>query len=653
MAAPKPPKARQAVGALTDRDLDRQLRRAHKEVALAEARYTSGLLEQLQQSEQRLNEAQFVLPEPDEGSWATIGGASNQKVLTESRDPMTLRRQMYRLWRFNPHARGILRNFVRFIMGTKFGVDFEEQRVGKWNEDQTKIQVTTSEDDLPIGRLLWDDFVLRNRFMQRAKELVLRTFRDGECFLRKFERKGRISLRFIEPEHVHNPGGSPGSFGQVARGTVEAGDLPGDEYVGEETVIQDGVEYLHDDRETVVAYHFTPRTPGLATPMAHKSERIPAAQMIHAKAFCDMNDLRGVPMLEVVARQLANYAQWEEYRMILNKMRSAVALVRKVEGTSSQAQAIIQGRLPARENPRRLEPQTTSGNREAMFRPGTTLTPSAGVSYDFIAPNLQARDAGEDGRRFLLTVAAGTGLPEMLITGDWSNSNFASSVEARTPSVREWEDWQEFFGEHFLTMIRWIFEAAIEANMVPKDTDPDAVIQWPAVIAKDVFRDTERYMNLWSSGILSKRTWAALEDLDYDAEKENMREDAEDDLQHGPLQPAPQAGFQRLPQNPSERQAKGQYGPEGQPREPDAQNRDQRNPAGNERPRQEAFAEYERSLATLREDLDDLADPALTAAVDRYIESATQVLVLGGRGNGHHRNGHTTAHRRRLPRSRR
>ena len=178
------------------------------------------------------------------------------------------------------------------------------------------------------------------------------------------------------------------------------------------------------------------------------------------------------------------------------------------------------------------------------------------------------------------------------------------------------------------------------------------IFQWPAVVAKDVFRDTERYMNLWSSGLLSKRTWAALEDLDYDAERENMQEEGEEEAARQPLQVAPGAQAQSLPQNPSERRAKGQYGPEGQPTQADRQNADQRNAAGGERPRQEALADYERSLETLREDLDDLADPALTAAVDRYIESATRVLVLGGRG-ATRQNGHTHASRRRRPRPRR
>ena len=641
-----------------EKTMTRRLQEAQQRVALAEAEYTADLLTQLRTAERRLQmEANVVYGEPDDHNWSPIagGGATTaSKMLGESRTAEVVRKQMYRFWRYDPHARGILRNYVRFIIGTSFGVDFDEQRLGQWNADQTRLTVTTSKDEQPIVRVLWNDFVTKNRFLQRAKEMVLRTFRDGECFVRKFERRGRVYLRFVEPEHVVNP-----LAGGVQMGTVQAGDLDDDEQVGEPTRIQDGIEYLADDRETAVAYHLKIRLDGFSLESA--PERVPASQMLHMKAFCDLNDLRGIPMLEVVAKQLVNYAAWEEYRLILNKMRSAVALVRKVEGTSAQAQAIIQGRQSPREDPRRLSPQTGSGNREAMFRAGTTLTPGAGVSYEFISPNLQARDAAEDGRRFLLTIAAGTGLPEMLITGDWSNSNFASSVEARTPSVREWEDWQEFFGEYFERIIHWMLTAAKQKGDqglgLPEDVEETVTLQWPAVIAKDVFRDTERYMNLWSSGLLSKRTWSALEDLDYDAEQENLGEEGATDA------PTPLT-VQTLPANPSERRQAGSYGPgsgappppgdrEAPPRQaPDRQNADQRQATSSQdRPRQEALTEYRQALSQLHEDLDDLTDPNLRAAVDRYIESASAVLVLHGRGQST-ANGHRPPTHRR-PRARR
>src|SRR5262249_50392970 len=132
-----------------------------------------------------------------------------------------------------------------------------------------------------------------------------------------------------------------------------------------------------------------------------KIERVPAKEMIHAKAIADSNDSRGIPLLEVVAKRLTNYDLWEEYRMTLNRFRSSIALIRKMDATAAQASQMIAQRGSPRPSPTGREPVTGSGRREAMFKPGTILNAPLGTTYDFIAPNLQATDASEDGRRIL------------------------------------------------------------------------------------------------------------------------------------------------------------------------------------------------------------------------------------------------------------
>ena len=257
-------------------------------------------------------------------------------------------------------------------------------------------------------QLWWKDFEKRNKFAQRAKEIVLRAARDGDVFLRRFLlANGRIVVRFIEPAHVHGDGPGAGA-------TID--DSP--DGAVEKTVIAQGIEYLERDVETVVAYHV--RQTLTATPV-----RVPAEEIIHLKANADLNDLRGVPLLESVLPKITNYELWEQARVLLNRARTAVVLVRKITGaTQTQAARVVAGRLPAGTSASGREIQTDSGRREAMFKPGTILTPSEGVDYEFKAPHLEARDAGEDGRRILLSIAAAMGIPEMLLTGAWANANF-------------------------------------------------------------------------------------------------------------------------------------------------------------------------------------------------------------------------------------
>ena len=488
----------------TLKQLREALKRSELELALVEAHYATNLLQQLTVHEQ----SNVAAEDPDAANWQLMsqgGKLVAAKDLAELQSRDVVRKQSYRAWRLDSHAHGILRTFEKFILGRGFGVDFLDEQRGEWQAEErdpkARVKITQREEDPLATRLIWDEFVELNRFDRRAKEIVRRAFRDGEVFIRRFKQNRRVFLRFIEPEQV-----------QTNRTEGLPAEIDG---VAVKTKITDGIEHLDQDVETVTAYWVG-------------ETRIPAADVLHIKPLADSNDMRGIPLLEVVLRRLKNYETWEDYRMILNKARTAIALVRKIEGASStQAANLISQRQPARGPIEGREPQTDSGRREAAFRPGTILTPAPGVSYDFVSAKLDARDASEDGRRFLLSIAAGVSLPEMLVTADYSNANFASTVEAGTPAVREWEDWQDFFEPEFETIIRWVLAAAIEAKRLPAETDVRVKLQWPPLIYKDATKETERHATLHGAGLISKTTWAAREGFVYDDEQEQLRAEGE------------------------------------------------------------------------------------------------------------------------------
>lgn len=511
---------------LSLKELREEAKRKDLELAIAETTYAQTMITKMV-----TQEATFAR-DADDHKWAMVssgGGLVDAKTdVALMRDPQEIRRKAYMMWRTNPHARGILRTFEKFIIGKEFGLDFADQTLGRWNDDKTKL-VSAKESDDPEADTprmiveLWEDFDKNNRFVNRMKEMVRRSFRDAGAFIRKFDLDGFILIRFIEPERIINPKNG------ITKGEVQDGDIGPEvkrlrrNVVGMETTIIDGIEYLKDDTETPVAYYVQKGT-------SDETERVPAKDVIHTKPLADENDLRGILLLESVMRHLANYTQWEEYRLVLNKMRTAVALVRRVDGTAAQARGIIEGRQSPVAQPRGREPITESGRRESMMAPGTIITAGPGVDWEYKNPNLAAADAEHDGRRILLSIAAGMGLPEMLVTGDWSNSNYSSSVESRTPAVREWEDWQQFFEPYILRIVSWVVEAAKEKLGLPKDVDEKVTIQWPQLIAKDAAKETQRHAVMKEAGILSPQTWCAREDLVYDDELENMRQAAEDGM---------------------------------------------------------------------------------------------------------------------------
>lgn len=510
------------VGPQTIDDMVEELRRAEIGLALAEIRHTQTYLDKIFEADAR------EIVDTERGwhmvsSGGSIVSAKNDWFVPgKVQDPAIMRREAYRAWRTNPHARGIVRGISKFVIGRQFKLDFQDQQRGKWaDKEKFKLTITAQNADNadadtdPLAvKLVWDDFAKRNNFLQRGKEIVTRALRDGEVFVRRFIAKdGRVSIRFIEPEYVSTPMGD--------NATPEPVNVDGEL---RPVAITDGIEHLENDVESVIAYHVR------RSANSQTWDRVPAEEVIHRKVLADSNDLRGIPLLEVVMKKLTQYEQWIDYRIILNKVRAAVALVRKIEtGTEQQARAIVQARQPARSAPDGRIPQTASGAREAMLRPGTVLTPGPGVSYEYLAPKLEATDAQHDGRAILLTVSAGLGLPEMLVTGDFSNANFASTTEAMKVAQREWDDWQDFFAPVFERIVEWVIRAAIDANVLKAETDTDVVLGWPTIIQEDAAKQTERFERLHNARVLSRRTWAVKEGLVFDDEMENFAEEDEMD----------------------------------------------------------------------------------------------------------------------------
>src|SRR3990167_3647991 len=129
----------------------------------------------------------------------------------------------------------------------------------------------------------------------RKKEIVRRTMRDGECFLRFFVKDDLPVVRFLNPDLVKDPDNMQGLVGNMSQ----------------------GVETAKDDVEEVLAYWY-------------KDTRIPAAEVLHARILVDSDVKRGRSFLEVAMIYLAMYGQWLKDRMKLNQVRSTVALIKRV-----------------------------------------------------------------------------------------------------------------------------------------------------------------------------------------------------------------------------------------------------------------------------------------------------------------------------------
>lgn len=408
-------------------------------------------------------------------------GGTEPKDLTVQ-DAQTVRKQAYKLFFENPYARGIIRTMNKFIFGKGVVTTLSETK------KNTKTVRTKTEDYLKEWQTL-------NKWDLSQKETSNRAFRDGELFWYNRKMGDNIpKLEFIEPDNVDS------------------------DKVGAEL----GIEFEPDD-PTVVKNYYVKKNVNDA---ANIAKPFPGRDIVHIKLFVDRNVKRGRSLFEPVFKSLAMHEDWLNNRMILNKMRSAVALVRYVEGTQPQGQAI------------RRQTQDTSdprqSNKSKTFKSGTIITAPVGTKYEMLSANLGASDAATDGRNILLRIAVGIGFPEMFLTGDYSNANFASTSVAQSPFVREFEDWQDFFSYYVQEEFKIVCRIGQEIGRVPKDIDLEFNNEWPTLTYEDFVANATALGQLFLNEIISKHTYAAKLDFDYDEEKklidEEMAQQAASDL---------------------------------------------------------------------------------------------------------------------------
>ena len=356
----------------------RKIKKLKQEIEL------SGLqieIEGLGQIKSIINESNAVQAEDDEASWTLLGADSaNRKLGDEDQDK--LKSQVTKAFYKTPHGRNIIRLFEKYVTGRGFAL--------------------TPKSTLKEVDEVRKDFWKRNRMELKKKEIVRRTMRDGECFIRFFIENGKVSIRFMLSQLVKDPDDKKTTDAKV--------------------LISSGIETSADDIETVLAYWY-------------KNKRIPAEEVMHIKILVDSDVKRGRSLLEPIIDYLWMYRDWLKDRMKLNKVRATVALIKKVTGTPAQA-ANLKGN---QETVNRLNPDGTPKQKAPVGV--SVITTNQNVDYKLEAPNLQAADVQHDGRTILLAIAAGVGLPEYMITSDASNGNYScESADTEILTLRGWID---------------------------------------------------------------------------------------------------------------------------------------------------------------------------------------------------------------------
>jgi hypothetical protein len=428
--------------------------------------------------------------------WTILGTGEG---LPTEQEHKTMQLNAYKMYHTNTHARAIVRNLVKFVLGKGPAIIPDDEKNKKVKE-------------------VWKSFRKLNKMNRREKEIATRLFRDGETFLRLFINKlnGEVKIRFIRSSRI---------------------GIPNNKKIDEKEW-SFGIKCDPDDIEDVKAYY-------LLNPDGSSKNIVKASDIIHLKIFADSDQKRGVSVLRIAAKRIRQYDDWLEDRIVLNKVRSAIALIRKVDSSASKVTSIRDDGLSTQLSSTRL--------KQKMPHRGTIITASKGVEYDMLSPRIQAGDVKDDGRSMLLSVASAVGFPEMIFTADYANANYASSLVAQNPFVREIEDWQDFLLDFYEELFEIVIQASIDYGELDKETETTCRVEFPPMIQADLEKIAKAFEILFKYKGISKKTWQNKMGLDPDVEAAQIEQ--EPDM----MMPAP------MPGQPGAGQAKPGSTPPGQP----------------------------------------------------------------------------------------
>lgn len=406
-------------------------------------------------------------PEPvseDPGQWSLMG---RTKSAFDESERIDRRAQARRLVQTNPYARNLLRLLEVYVAGPGMRVTAVAADPG-FNQPEMLRECDC----------YWQEFLSKNRRHFSFAETARRTWRDGECFVRMFvTSQGQPTVRFIDPEAIGPAADDPDSQGIVCDA---------------------------DDAETVLSYlQIDPANGELL-------EEIPADEVLHLKIQSDSNERRGLTLFASVLNSLAGFDKWLDTELQARKLQASIVLWRKVQGSPSQVAAAVDGAQTGAH-------QDAFGNvRRERYRAGTILTTSHSTDLQFLQPNTNFGDAVPLGRLMLLSIAAGAGVPEYMLTSDASNANFASTMVAEGPAVKLFESEQQFFAAELSALWRWVIGQGVATGRLPVGTVERVRPHWsfPQLVSRDRAQERLADVQLVTAGVLSRAEVARRDNVD-------------------------------------------------------------------------------------------------------------------------------------------
>jgi hypothetical protein len=350
----------------------------------------------------------------------------------------------------------------------------------KANKTANDNMVNAAQDEI-------DEFYKYETWFLRQREFIRRRDRDGEVFLRFYPRaedKSRLTLRFIEPMEVRTP---PGNAEK------------------NETF---GIVTMPKDVETRVAYWIN-------------GEKELADVIQHRKRGVDSNVKRGIPLFWPAIETLEQVKNVRRNMAMGSKIQTSIAMCEDFEDASKDTLERVRNNKAEQ-----IVPDQVTGKPRYIehYGPGRIVRGNGKVNRHFPFANVKYSQYVEIIADNLRAVAALLNMPEFMLTSDASNANYSSTLVAEGPAVKTFEVLQAEEIAYDLEIMDRVLSMAVEAGRLPAEALEvlEVQVRGPDVRVRNRLEETNRRKILVESKVMSRQTWAAQEDLDFDEEQENI-----------------------------------------------------------------------------------------------------------------------------------
>ncbi len=446
------------------------------------------------------------------GRWAGMSRIEDREdgkflpIYETEQDLRLIRGQCRNLALFDAIAIGASESLANYVLGNA-GFEFtvqpaKGQELGVDLRSRLQALVDLAVESLGIGG-------------EVGRELHQRSREDGEAFLKLEINGGKIDAESIEPDQIVQPANAR---------PIEDWLGCGDEFASSWSF---GVHTRHRQPHSPLGYHVVYDGAG------RDWDYVPEDRMIRIKRNTYRSAKRGVSDYYPVLADMRSEAKLATNMATGAALQAAIAWIEEHPAGTTQSQvqnlssALAEGRVsrPTTDNTSRTQPYQ-------RYTAGSILRPSPGKTYK---PGPMGSERNKDFVEVAGYVIRRIGIrwvfPEYMISGDASNSNFASTLVAESPFVKAREADQAFYGAAFKTAVLKAVKLAFDANVygvqeVAQGEPWEAVrrlidikVDPPEVATRDIAVLTAAIETQMRLGLLSEQTAAAKLGLDIEEER--------------------------------------------------------------------------------------------------------------------------------------